>query len=127
MGRKRIDKDENHAGKVRLSFYASQTVLDILEQAKIEEHTNSTTDVLTQIILEYANHKILKDISNDVQRTSGASADMMKNVLSEQDVLKERLSLLESKFALLHRNVDELLDILTDETSLKSAKSSKKK
>lgn len=117
MGRKRIEKEEDYGGKVRLSFYASQTVLDILEQAKIEEHTNSTTDILTQIILEYANHKVLKDITQDVQKSSGASADMVKTVLSEQDVLKERLSLLESKFALLHRNVDEILDFLSEDPS----------
>lgn len=60
-------KDVNDPAKKCITFYASRAVNDIIEGEKVDRGSSSVTDALTQLVLAYANQRVLHDISGEVR------------------------------------------------------------
>ena len=94
--------------KQRVTFYAPKTVLDIIEQVKIERGDDSITDAVCQIIIEYGTHKQLQRIESVIDGKFSAALEEINALKIQNETLRDRLSLVESKCASVNRAVSEM-------------------
>lgn len=94
--------------KQRVTFYAPKTVQDIIEQVKIERGDDSITDAVCQIIIEYGTHKQLSRFEDFVDGKFSNTIDEINELKIQNELLRERLSLVESKCATVNRAVSEI-------------------
>lgn len=94
--------------KQRVTFYAPKTVLDIIEQVKAERGDDSITDAVCQIIIEYGTHKQLKRIESVIDGKFAAALEEINALKIQNETLRDRLSLVESKCASVNRAVSEI-------------------
>lgn len=104
----RPPKNENDPAKKRVTFYASRAVCDIIEGVKKDQGSSSVTDVLTQIILAYANQRVLHDIGEEVRNNYAQTTEDTSELRAKVEVLEERLSGLESKYAKMNHQFSEM-------------------
>lgn len=94
--------------KQRVTFYAPKTVLDIIEQVKVERGDDSTTDAVCQIIIEYGSNRQLRRIEDFVDGKFSTTIKEINDLKIQNEILHERLSLVESKCATVNRAVSEM-------------------
>ena len=94
--------------KQRITFYAPKTVQEIIEQVKIERGDDSITDAVCQIIIEYGSNKHIRHIENLVDGRFSNTIDEINELRIQNELLSERLSLVESKCATVNRAVSEM-------------------
>ena len=94
--------------KQRVTFYAPKTVLDIIERVKIERGDDSITDAVCQIIIEYGAHKLLRQIEGNIERKFSSTFDEINELKIQNETLRDRLSLVESKCASVNQVVSEI-------------------
>ena len=94
--------------KQRVTFYAPKTVLDIIEQVKLERGDDSITDAVCQIIIEYGTHKQLRRIESLIDDKFSLTIGEINALKVQNDTLRDRLSLVESKCASVNRTVSEM-------------------
>ena len=94
--------------KQRVTFYAPKTVLDIIERVKIERGDDSITDAVCQIIIEYGAHKLLHQIEGNIERKFSSTFDEINELKIQNETLRDRLSLVESKCASVNQVVSEI-------------------
>lgn len=103
-----MGRSKNTTIKERVTFYAPQTVLEIIDRVKTERNDNSITDAICQIIIEYGTQLQMKRLEKDIDIKFRESLQEITSLKTENEVLKDRLSLLESKCAQLNRTVSEM-------------------
>lgn len=103
-----MTKNSDSLMKQRVTFYAPQTVMDIIEKVKVERNDDSITDAVCQIIIEYGTRCGMKEIEDKFFRMFDESADKLETLKAENDILRDRLALIESKYASLNRAVAEI-------------------
>ena len=94
--------------KQRVTFYAPKTVLDIIDQVKLERGDDSITDAVCQIIIEYGTHKQIRRFEDFVDGKFSNTIDEINELKIQNELLRERLSLVESKCATVNRAVSEI-------------------
>lgn len=94
--------------KQRVTFYAPKTVLEIIEKVKIERGDDSITDAVCQIIVEYGAHKELQRMEGIIESKFAAALAEITELKVQNETLRDRLSLVESKCASVNRAVSEM-------------------
>ncbi|HJJ47706.1 MAG TPA: hypothetical protein O0X39_01765 [Methanocorpusculum sp.] len=94
--------------KKRITFYASRTVSDIIESVKEAQGSDSVTDALTQIILNYANQHVLHTIGDEVKSNYAEQIEDTREMRAKIEVLENRLAGLEEKYAIMNTLFTEL-------------------
>ncbi len=94
--------------KRRITFYAPKNVLEIIEQVIVERNDISITDAICQIIIEYGSHKQLRRIEGLIHEKFSNALEEINDLKNENETLRDRLSLVESKCASANRAVAEM-------------------
>lgn len=103
-----MDEQPVVPSKQRVTFYAPKTVLEIIEKVKIEREDDSITDAVCQIIVEYGAHKELQRMEGIIESKFAAALAEISELKIQNETLRDRLSLVESKCASVNRAVSEM-------------------
>jgi hypothetical protein len=94
--------------KKRVTFYASRTVSEIIDSVKEAQGSDSVTDALTQIVLNYANQRVLHTIGDEVKSNYAEQVEDTREMRAKIDILESRLAGLEEKYAVMNTMFTEL-------------------
>ena len=94
--------------KKRITFYASHTVSEIIEDVKKSQRCDSVTDAMTQIILAYANQRVLHAIGEEVRNNFAQTTEDTNELRAKLEVLEDRLAVLEEKYAKMNHQFSEI-------------------
>ncbi|MDO5845523.1 MAG: hypothetical protein Q4Q04_01225 [Methanocorpusculum sp.] len=108
--------------KQRVTFYAPKTVLDIIETVQEERNDDSITDAVCQIIIEYGARRELQRIEAELKTKFDDAAGSIEILKNENEVLRDRLSLIEAKYAAVNRAVAEMHEPYTKAVPEKSSR-----
>lgn len=98
----------SNSAKQRITFYASQMILDIINRMKCERGDDSITDAVCQIISEYGSLKTMSAIEQTVDERFSRTHAVILSLKAQNEALRDRLSLVEAKCASVNREVSEM-------------------
>ncbi len=107
----KMTKSPDAPTKQRVTFYAPQTVLDIIAMVKEERNDDSVTDAVCQIVIEYGTRREMREREGQIQDKFAALREEMQDLKSANDVLKDRLEIVETKYANMNRAFAEIQSI----------------